>query len=302
MSTDRRRYTTPVMDSARWERVRLCAGDIVVATPYKAGTTWTQLLCALVVHGAPPFPQPLPLLSTWVDRTIVPVDEMAARFDAQPSPRILKTHTPLDGLPDLSSARIVVCGRDPRDAFLSMLDHVDNLSPQARAAAGGSAAERVDPGRLFRYWMTTGSHPWEADGAPFGPYFHQVRSFWEIRARPGVLFVHYADLCRDLDGEFARLAAFLGASPSAAERARLLESASFEAMRRDADTLAPGADGGSLLSNAEFFRHGRLGAWREAVSEENQRLYRLLTRKRYDAAMLDWLENGRAAAGDPARL
>ena len=120
MNTDHRRYTTPVMDSARWERVRLRAGDIVVATPYKAGTTWTQMLCALVVHGAPPFPSPLPLLSTWVDRTLVPVDEMAARFDAQPSPRILKTHTPKDGLPDLTAARVVVCGRDPRDVFFSM--------------------------------------------------------------------------------------------------------------------------------------------------------------------------------------
>ena len=32
-------------------------------------------------------------------------------------------HTPLDGLPYYPEVRYIFCGRDPRDAFLSFVDH-----------------------------------------------------------------------------------------------------------------------------------------------------------------------------------
>src|SRR3954451_13164240 len=128
------RYVTPVYDSARWEFFKPRAGDIVVCTAPKCGTTWTQMLCALLVHGSPRLPQPLTRLSRWLDRHTQPIEDVIAHFDAQPFRRIIKTHTPLDGLPYHEEVSYIVCGRDPRDAFLSMVDHFHNLSQQSLAA------------------------------------------------------------------------------------------------------------------------------------------------------------------------
>ncbi|MGH6955243.1 MAG: sulfotransferase domain-containing protein, partial [Caulobacteraceae bacterium] len=92
------RYETPVADSQRWDAYRPRDGDIVVTTAPKCGTTWTQMLCALLVHG-PELPAPLTRLSPWLDRLSTPIETLVRDLDAQPWRRIVKTHTTLDGLP-----------------------------------------------------------------------------------------------------------------------------------------------------------------------------------------------------------
>ena len=54
-----RTYQTAIYDSTRWDHFRLRPGDILVCTPAKCGTTWTQMLCAMLVHQSTVFPKPL---------------------------------------------------------------------------------------------------------------------------------------------------------------------------------------------------------------------------------------------------
>ncbi|HEX4295621.1 MAG TPA: sulfotransferase domain-containing protein [Rhizomicrobium sp.] len=91
-------YSDMIYDSTRWNGFALREGDIVVATPPKCGTTWTQMICALLVHQAPDLPQPQTELSRWLERHGEPVETVHAHYRAQPFRRIVKTHTPLDGL------------------------------------------------------------------------------------------------------------------------------------------------------------------------------------------------------------
>ncbi|HXQ45997.1 MAG TPA: sulfotransferase domain-containing protein, partial [Caulobacteraceae bacterium] len=88
-------YKTPIYDSDRWEGFTHRAGDILVCTPPKCGTTWTQMICALLVHQTPDLPQPLTRLSRWVERVTQPIEAVNAELGAQPFRRVLKTHTPL---------------------------------------------------------------------------------------------------------------------------------------------------------------------------------------------------------------
>ena len=37
------------MDSIRWQRFSARAGDIIISTPPKSGTTWMQMICALLI-------------------------------------------------------------------------------------------------------------------------------------------------------------------------------------------------------------------------------------------------------------
>lgn len=293
-----RHYVSPLYDSARWDAITLRPGDVIVATPYKAGTTWTQYLCAMAIHGGPDLPPPLSELTTWVDTKLNELDDVVTLFERQRWRRVLKTHTPLDGLPYREDISYVAVARDPRDAFLSMRDHNANFKAEKRAAllrAAGlpenlSIPTEVEP--LFRLWMTTPSQPWLHDGFPFGPFFHQSASFWDFRDLPNVHLIHYRELKADLPRTFDRLTAFLCVELEDERRNAILSAASLDAMRDSAETVAPLASKDVWKSRRAFFHSGRMEAWRDALSAESQTLYEQLTRERYPRDFLNWIENG----------
>ncbi|MCC6764799.1 MAG: sulfotransferase domain-containing protein [Deltaproteobacteria bacterium] len=300
-----RTYVTPIFDSTRWDRFRLRPGDIVVCTPVKSGTTWTQMLCALLVHQSPTFPQPLNRLSRWLERNREPVEEILASYEAQPHRRIVKTHTPIDGLPYDPTVAYVFCGRDPRDAFFSMCDQIANGSEETQKDARRRAGLPEDfefpdePSRLFALWLTTPYADGLEDGFPMGSVLSQTAGYWRFRHVPNLLFLHYADLSTNLDAELRRLAAFLGVPVDERVWPSLLAAASFSAMRERADEIAPGAHFAEWRSNRDFFRSARRGSWRDQLSSENQALYEEIAATRLGARLKAWLEGGRAAAGDP---
>jgi hypothetical protein len=299
-------YTDTIADSARWDRFLPRKGDIIVATPPKCGTTWTQMICALLVHQSPQFPQPLTVLSRWLDRHSEPAETVAAHFEAQPFRRIVKTHTPLDGLPFYGEATYVVCGRDPRDAFLSMMDHMANLSQATIAEATGQAnlppdfRLPTDVNAMFPVWLTTGTQPWMNDGFPAGSTFYFTQTYWRFRHLPNVVFLHYQDMTDDLDGEMRKLSAALGIPVDEAKFPALVEAARFSSMKTDAAALAPGAHLGEWADNTNFFRKARSGEWRGVLNAENLALYDQLASTKVEAGCLAWLEGGRKAF-DPAR-
>src|SRR5215213_180815 len=123
----RTRYRSITADSARWDGFVFRPGDVVISTPPKSGTTWTQMLCALVIFDGPAFPALLDQMSPWLDMSIRPLAEVAAVLATQTHRRFIKTHTPLDGLPRQADVTYLVVGRDPRDVAISFEHHIANL-------------------------------------------------------------------------------------------------------------------------------------------------------------------------------
>ncbi len=250
---------------------------------------------------------PLTRLSPWLDRLSTPIETLLADLDAQPWRRIIKTHTPLDGLPYFDNVAYVFCGRDPRDAFLSMMDNMRNTSPatmsavRARVGLPEDFVFPEDPNTFFPVWMTAPIHAWVEDGFPIGSVFATARESWRWRTLPNLHLVHYRDLVCDLEAEVRRLAAFLGVQVDAAAWPRLLGAARLDAMRAHADETAPGAHLGEWSNNADFFARGRLGEWEKVLSPDNRALYEALAPTRAEPALRAWLEGGRAAVGDPRR-
>lgn len=292
-------YDLAVCDSRRWNDFRPRAGDIIVCTPPKSGTTWTQMICALLRNGSPHLPKPLTAMSRWLDRHTIPIDDLLRELEAEPGPRIIKTHTPLDGLPYFPEAHYVFCCRDPRDAFLSFLDHVANLSDESMAdlnrRRGLPEDERpdIDPDTLFCLWTTTGVQPWAYDGAPFGlPHVYTAETFWRYRHLPNIHLLHFADLKADLEGEMRRLADRLGYRIDEDEWPGIVAAAGFAAMKGQAASTAPNADLGEWKSPDAFFASGRLGAWHDALSAESLATYEAVNAARLDPALKHWVECG----------
>jgi aryl sulfotransferase len=67
--SDRRlvRRSTILEDNVRWEGFEFRPDDIIISTPSKCGTTWVQMITALLVFQSPELPAPLSTLSPWLD-------------------------------------------------------------------------------------------------------------------------------------------------------------------------------------------------------------------------------------------
>ncbi|WP_207918526.1 sulfotransferase domain-containing protein [Saccharopolyspora karakumensis] len=124
---ERRRYRSPQQDSARWDDFPLREGDIVISAPAKSGTTWVQMMCALLIFQEPELPQPLSTLSPWLDQLLVPQEEMYAKLAEQEHRRVIKTHVPLDGLPLDARVSYIVAARHPLDRALSLYHQAANI-------------------------------------------------------------------------------------------------------------------------------------------------------------------------------
>ena len=312
----RMRYRSILDDSGRWEGFAFRPSDVVISTPAKSGTTWTQMLCALLIFDGPKFPAPRGDLSPWLDMCDCPLAEVTADLSAQTHRRFIKTHTPLDGLPLHPDANYLVVGRDPRDVMISWEHHDANMDIDyflaLRAAAVGNEdlaelpAWRVpseDPVERFHSFVAD-----ESSGLPptLNSVLHHLDTGWQRRHEPNVALFQYADLTADLTGELLRLARVLGI-PCSPERAReLAAEASLSRMRERAaeDELARGSQGPGIWKAGvrAFFRSGGSGEWRAHLSAADLAAYEARVAALVDPDLAAWAHGGRLASGvDPER-
>jgi aryl sulfotransferase len=308
--TGRRIYRNAIMDSARWDGFRPRSDDIVIATSYKAGTTWLQGICACLVFQAPEPPVPQDELTPWLDAVFSgPIDEVLAQLDGLSNRRYIKTHLPFDGLPYHPQVKYVFVGRDGRDVFMSLWNHWNNMSPEFVAALN-DAPDRPGPPfppppddirAAFDDWLSTGTFPWERDGYPFWSHLAHARTWWDQRHRENVLHVHFADLLADLDGEMRRISAFLDIPVDEGRWPALVEAVRFDAMKAKAGKLAPGATKGVWKDTKNFFHKGTNRRWEGVLTAEQAARYERIAAERLDPALARWLAHGRRQAGDPKR-
>ena len=70
-------------DSNRWHGFELRRGDVIISTPPKCGTTWTQMICALLILQEAELPLSLDTLSPWIDMVTRARTDVFADLEAQ---------------------------------------------------------------------------------------------------------------------------------------------------------------------------------------------------------------------------
>lgn len=300
------RYRSPDEDSGRWTDFPFRAGDIVISTRSKSGTTWMQMICALLVFQTPDLPAPLGELSPWLDWLVEPQDELFARLAAQDHRRLLKTHTPLDGVVIDPRATYVVVARHPLDMAVSLYHQGANLDRERvrRLTGAPEPSEPAPPRPALPDWLRDWID-WDADPRAFldslpGVVWHATDA-WSRRHEPNVVLVHYADLSTDLEGEMRRLAAHLGVAVAEERWPALVRAATFDEMRGRAQLLAPDP-AGIMKDRDAFFRRGTSGAGAEVLSPDELAHYRERVAALGPAEVVAWLHHGRAADGEQGRL
>lgn len=292
-------YQSALLDSTRWQHYNPREGDVIVATPYKSGTTWTlNIVRRLIFLGqeVPPFKE------LWIDsRFQWPLDELVRELEAQTHRRYIKTHSSLDALPYDPQVKYIVVGRDPRDVFMSFWNHYRNFTPGAYDFIN-AIPDRVGPPlpvcpenihEVWHDWITSGWFDWEGEGYPFWGNMHHVQSWWNYRHLDNLLFVHYNDLLADPSKQIERIAAFLDIEVPEAALPDLLENLSLEAMRDEAARNQPGMSRIWTEGARTFFFKGTNGRWKDVLSADELSLYEETAARELTPECQAWLEQGR---------
>jgi aryl sulfotransferase len=279
-------------DSTIWNDLRFRDDDIVISTYAKSGTTWTQQIVAQMLFGPDPDLE-VAEMSPWLDLRVPPKEVKLPMVEAQTHRRFLKTHLPLDVLVFSPKAKYIYIGRDGRDVVWSMYNHHVNAN-QLWYEAVNDTPGRVGPPvkpppgdirQYFRDWM-------EGDGYPFHSFWDNVRTWWEFRHLPNILFVHFANLKRDMLGQMRRIAEFLDIPIDETRWEKILEYCSFDWMKRNAAKTVPlgGAfwDAGAQV----FINRGVNGRWAEILTPEDVAEYEAWAVQELGPECARWLATG----------
>lgn len=301
---ERRRYRSVVADSQRWDGFEFRAGDIVISTPPKCGTTWTQMLVALLVFGGAEFPRPLSEISLWLDMQLATRDDVFAKLEAQTHRRFIKSHTPLTGLPYDERVTYLCVGRDPRDVAVSCRHHMENLDLEqflkVREQTVGlddlaelvPSQEQRAPSDPITEFLESDYESDNVNVMTLSYVLHHLQSFWDRRDDPRIALFHYSDLQADLPRQLRRLAAVLEIAVPESMVDELVAAASFEAMRDNAEMVAPNSDVHIWRDTSQFFHRGSNGQWREVFDEQMQRRYDERAAALATPELLAWAQSG----------
>ncbi len=270
-----------IFDSTRWDGFAHRAGDTFVCTPAKCGTTWTQAICAMLVHRTPDLPASLGHISPWLDATLRPLSEVLDSLEAQAHRRVIKTHTPLDGISYFSDAHYVAVYRDPRDVFFSGRSHLLN-----QQHLGEGEVVQDDPVEDFRRWVAD-----PVDGLDL--LVHHYRTFRKFGGLNNITLLHYANMKRDLPATVRQIAAALQIDADERLFDTVADAASFATMKQSSDLFVPLAGKGFWKDDRAFLSKGTNGQWQGVLSDDALEVYDARMRELLSDEEITWLQSGR---------
>jgi len=301
LPTIRHIYQNHHLDTRRWDNFKPRSGDIVISTSYKTGTTLTQTIVANMLFPNGNMPMPVTVLTPWLDMRLGPLEEILAQLDAQTHRRCVKTHLPLDGIPFYEEVRYVVVGRDPRDVFMSLVNHYGSHTQQFIDTMNSAPGRVGDPfpsydgdiHKLWRNWITRGWFEWENDGWPYWSHLHHAKTWWEFRHLSNIYFVHYNDLRNDLEGEMRALGKYLDIAVPEELWPSVVDACRFETVKAHPEkVMSPMVEMAFKGGGQTFIHQGTNGRWKGVLTGEELELYENAKRKTLPQACAEWLERG----------
>ncbi|MBT53456.1 MAG: hypothetical protein CMF72_08660 [Mameliella sp.] len=280
-----RDYKDTLTDSRRWGAFTPRDGDIVVSTPPKCGTTWTQAILAMLIAGDPLVDAQTSMKSPWIDISFRDVAEVMARLEAQEHRRQVKTHTPFDGVPYWPQMRYITVYRHPIDVHFSFRKHVANMSFDF---ATGLYPDDLSEG--FRLFLE-GDH---VDAVSLDSILTHYRETLVREPRENLLRLHYADMTRALPRTVARIADHVGIDQPQALLDAIADAATFDSMKANAHRFTPSAGQEFWRNDAEFFNTASSKKWEGRLTPDDLAAYDARMSAALSPKDRHWLEWGSA--------
>jgi hypothetical protein len=221
--------------------------DLFISSYPRSGTTWMQAIVHLVRGGDASF-EHIADVVPWYERPLahgrVSVDQLARRA----SPRSFKSHLPYAWLP--KGALYLYIYRDGRDVAVSYYHFY-------RSHLG----YRGDFDGFFARFLR--------GDLQYGSWFRHVAHWERCRGRPGVLLLRYEEMRSDPERGLREIAGLCHVALTPARTQRILDLASFEAMRQAEGKYDHATSEGGRVEAAKqgaFVRSGEGGGHRALFS------------------------------------
>lgn len=282
-----RDYIGPVTDTRIWDDFDFRSGDIVLSTPPKSGTTWSQAILMMLIHGDAVGDRPVWQDSLWLDCGFRDQQACMEKLAAQTHRRCIKSHTPFDGIPYKRDVQYISVYRHPIDVFFSLKKHVSNMK-----------ADILDfhfqPGQDdFKRFLEEPATDTGTDELTLSSILHHYQSFAKWAHLPNVHLFHYAALSDDLTGHIRKYADVLAMTPSDDLVYQINDAASFGAMKETMRTSTSAQSASVFHVAHEFFDSATSNKWEGLLTEAQFAAYRTRFSALAGPDVIDWLETGR---------
>ncbi|KAM3618651.1 uncharacterized protein V6R79_023100 [Siganus canaliculatus] len=239
-----------------WENIQSFQArpdDILIATYPKAGTTWISYILDLLYFGQMPLERQtsipiherVPFLEMSLPSLGAGVDQAN---NLQTSPRLIKTHFPVQFVPQSfwkQNSKVVYVARNAKDNVVSFY-HFDRMNKgQPEPGDWSSFLQRFKKGNML-----------------FGSWYDHVNGWWKKKQTySNIHYMFFEDMVEDTGREIDKLCKFLGLSLSVEEKARVTGGVNFDKMKKNSMvnySTFPNMDFGI----SPFMRKGKVGDWK----------------------------------------
>jgi aryl sulfotransferase len=272
-------------------------GDIVVADPFKAGTTLTQRIIQQILSNGEESSADLSDVSPWLDSSFGDHKRMLQNLKEQKlngRQRVIKSHLPADAVPISPDVHYLFVARNGKELVLSLHNYLKHFTPETILvinkiyhAWSGKKGRLVIPEEVkdfFDRWLDT-------SGYGCCDIFDIVASWWKYQEHPNVLFVHYDQLVHDLQKQIERIATFIGRDPATLRMDTIKEHCSFEYMKKRAGSFIP-FSGKHMDDAQQFFEKGPHRNFSEEITRQQAERFDKIALERLGRECADWLEGG----------
>jgi len=276
---------SPFIDIDAPSKMHWRDGDIAVNGGVKCGTHWGMNIVYQLLSGGDDKFEDLYEKVPWVELRERPgqqAEERIKKWDMRQGRRAFKCHSPANSMPPLPQVKYLIICRNGKDVMNSLLPFCNNHSEAFRALWGA-------PPKFSNFDEVL-------DFAEELNIYHMFfNSWWPYRNYKNVLFVHFADLKKDLVGNIRKIAKFLEIPINESKFPKILECNTFKWMSEHEAQIQS-----ISCVDVPFFdkmgvvmRQGEIGVYSPKFTAEHEARWEKLDEMQCpDPAQRAWMQKG----------
>ncbi|XP_043852147.1 sulfotransferase 1C4-like [Dromiciops gliroides] len=223
--------------------------DILISSYPKSGTTWLQEIVDMIQNNGDAEKTrraPTEIRNPFLEKIRLPYSGLD-QANKMPSPRVIKTHLPVQLLPPSfweKNCKMIYVARNAKDTMVSFFHfhRMDKIFP--------------DAGSWEEYFETflEGKGVW-------GSWYDHVKGWWKAKDTNPILYLFYEDIKKNPKCEIGKVMKFLGKNLDEKVLDKIIYYTSFNVMKKNPMSNYT-YDSSMNHSISPFMRKGVVGDWK----------------------------------------
>ncbi|XP_072340124.1 sulfotransferase 1C2-like [Scyliorhinus torazame] len=245
----------PAWVADNWETVKTFQArpdDLLIATYPKSGTTWIQEIVDLINENGDvkmckraPVYERIPFFEFFLD----PLPTGIELIDKMASPRMMKTHLPIQLVPKSfweQDCKTILVARNAKDCLVSYFHFHRMTESMPEPGTWSEFLQKFMKGRVS-----------------WGSWYDHVKGWWEAKDKHRILFLFYEDIKENPRREILKMAKFMEKVLEQDVIEKIVHHSSFDVMKDNPMANYTTIPTGFMDQNiSRFMRKGEVGDWK----------------------------------------